>query len=268
MKQNKELVTFTALITILALPALACGASDISNLFATETPTPTQTFTPSPTFTPSATPTRTQTPSPTPAPTGVDTAEQADGTTLFIDYDNKYQIALPAAWFILPLSSEDITEILNNMSQKNPDLQESAKAFQQLDPDVIRVIAISEESKYVHKGFATNLSVTSLKDTFLATVPIAFFTGTMESQLEEGGATIIHGEDIVITNANGVEIGIVEFKQNAPTANGANIAVQSRVLVFQVKGAMINIQLATPQQFAAELLPLLDAVADSIKLLK
>lgn len=268
MKHNKGLITFTALVTILVLPAFACGTSDISNLFATDTPTPTQTFTPSPTFTPSATPTKTQTPSPTPAPTGVDTVEQTNGATLFIDYDNKYQVALPTGWFVLPLSSEDITEILNNVSEENPDLRETAEAFRNLDPDVIRVIAISEESKYVHRGFATNLTVTALKDELLATVPIAFFTGVMESELESRGATIVHGEDIVITNANGVEIGIVEFKQNAPTSTGANVAVQSRTLIFQVKGAMISIQLATPQQFAAELLPLLDAVADSIKLLK
>jgi hypothetical protein len=268
MKQPKGLIAFVALITIFALPALACGTSDISNLFATETPTPTQTFTPSPTSTPSATPTQTQTPSPTPVPTGVDTTKQADGTTLFTDYDNKYQIALPTGWFVIPLSADDIADILKEMAEENPDLQDSAKAFQQLDPDVIRVIAVSEESKYIYKGFSTNLTITAIREEFLATVPIAFFTGAMESQLESGGATIIHSEEFLITNANGVEIGIVEFKQKALTATGVKIPVQARMLVFQVQGAMINVQLATPQQFAAELLPLLDAVVDSIKLLK
>lgn len=270
MKQSKKWIAFTALITTLALPALACGTSDISNIFATETPTPTQTFTPSPTFTPSATPTatQTQTPSPTPAPSGVDTKEQTDGTTLFTDYDNHFQIALPSGWFVLPLSSDDIGDIMENMAEENPDLKDSAQAFKQLDPDVIRVIAVPEETKYIQKGFATNLIVMALKDKLLSSMPVAFVTGALESQLETNGATIIHNDEIVLTNANGVEIGIIEFKQTAQTATGAKVVVQSRALVFLVEEAMINIQLAAPQQSAKELMPLLDAIADSIKILK
>ena len=270
MKQSKKLIAFTALILTLALPALACGTSDITNLFATETPTPTQTFTPSPTSTPSATPTatQTQTPSPTPVPTGVEIKEQTDGTTLFTDYDNHFQIALPSGWFVLPLSSDDINKMMDNMAKKNPDLKDTADAFKQLDPDVIRIIAVPEETKYIQKGFATNLTVMALKDKLLSSMPVAFVTGALESQLETNGAKVIHGDEVVITNANGVEIGIIEFKQTAQTATGAKVAAQARLLVFQVKDALINIQLTMPQQFTGELSPLLDAVADSIKILK
>lgn len=92
--KRKGLFGFTVFVLTLSLAGISCGFSDVANIFATETPTPTQTFTPSPTATPSATPT--QTPSPTPPPTGVETREGSGGTTVFIDYDNNFQLTLPS----------------------------------------------------------------------------------------------------------------------------------------------------------------------------
>src|SRR6266508_6408975 len=103
MNRNKVVQRFSILIVIVTFAILSCsGVADISNLFATETPTPTNTFTPTSTFTPSPTPAPTQTPSPTPLPTGINIEEQSDGSTLFIDYDNKYQLVLPSDWLIIP----------------------------------------------------------------------------------------------------------------------------------------------------------------------
>jgi hypothetical protein len=202
------------------------------------------------------------------APTGVETQEQSDGSTVFTDYDNKFEITLPAGWFILPLSAEDIGDIMDRASTENPDLQKAVEAFKQLNPDVIRVIAINEDSKFIYRDFSTNLSVTALQNELLSQMPVAFVTGVLESQLEKGGATIVPVENLVITNSNGVEIGLLEFKQSAPTTSGATITAQSRVLVFQTGHALINIQLATPEQFTGELFPVLDEIAASIKVLE
>lgn len=270
MKQSKKLIAFTALILTLALPALACGTSDISNLFATETPTPTQTFTPSPTSTPSATPTatQTQTPSPTPLPTGGETKEQADGTTLFIDYDNHFKVALPSGWFVLPLSSDDINKLMDKMAEQNPDLKDTADAFKQLDPDVIRVIAINEDSKYISQGFSSNITITAIEDKMVSSLPIPFVTGALEGQLEKQGAKIIEQEELTVTSKSGVEVGLMEFKQNAPTSTGATVKAQARVLVFQVNGKLIMIQLTTMEKHAEELFPVMKDIAASIEIIK
>jgi len=125
-----KLITF---VSILALAGISCGVSNIGNLFATETPTPTNTFTPTPTFTPSPTPTLTSTPTntptATPVPTGVTSEEQADGSTVFIDFDNKYQLTLPSGWIVIPLDQNDLGNLLNNVSSQHPDFAEAAQAF-------------------------------------------------------------------------------------------------------------------------------------------
>jgi len=268
MKKHRGFRSFVLFMSVLALAGLSCGVADISSMFATETPTPTLTLTPSPTFTPSPTPTASQTPTPTPLPTGVKTEEQSDGSTLFIDYDNNYQLALPQGWFVIPLSAEDIADILKNMAEANPDLKDTADAFKQLDPNVIRVIAINENSDYIFNGFSTNLTVTAIEDKLLASMPVDFVTGAVEEQLKQSGAKIISSHELATTNANGVEIGSFDFQQSSPTATGANVQARSKAIVFQTNGKLIMIQLATPQQFAEELFPILDNIMDSIELIK
>jgi len=254
--------------SILALVSLSCGAADLPFL-ATATPTPTSTYTPSPTFTPSQTPTLTptQTPSPTHLPTGVEIEEQSDGSTLFIDYDNQYQFVIPTGWFVIPLSSEDIVDILKNMSDENPEFKDTAEAFAQLDPEVIRVIALNEDTKYIANGFATNFSVTAIEDKLMSSMPLDFVTGAVEESLEQQGAKLLSDHELTISNANGVELGVFEFEQPALTATGASIQVRSRVVIFQTDIKLIMIQIATPLNFGDELLPILDDVADSVKLL-
>jgi hypothetical protein len=269
MKQNSNIQRLSLFVAILALATLACQGAAGLNPFATETPIPTLTFTPSPTSTPSptATQTATQTPSPTPLPTGATTEEQADGSTLFIDYDNQFQFNIPEAWFVLPLSSDDISTIMNNLSQENPQFKDIAAAFAQLDPDVIRVIAVNEDTKYMANGFSTNLTVTAVEDKLMSSMPMDMVTGVMEETLKGGGATIISKQELATDNANGLEIGFLEFEQTAPTVTGTNIQAQSKMLIFHSAGKLIIIQLATPKQFAEEILPVLDQIRDTVRLL-
>src|SRR5512143_4113517 len=126
---------------LLTLTVLSCsGVSDIPNLFATETPTPTNTFTPSPTFTPSATPTATQTPSPTPVPTGIDVQKQADGSIVFIDYDNKFKLTLPNDWLVIPFNKSAYADAMDTLTKDNPQLAAAAQAFKEMDPDMFRLV--------------------------------------------------------------------------------------------------------------------------------
>jgi hypothetical protein len=269
MKQKNNIRALVFFIA-LALATLACQGGAGFNFFATETPTPTLTFTPSPTYTPSptATQTPTATPSPTSLPTGAITEEQADGSTLFIDYDNHFQFNIPDTWFVIPLSSDDISTMINDLSEKNPQFKDIAAAFAQLDPDVIRVIAVNEDTKYITNGFATNLTVTAVEDKLMASMPLNMVTGVLEESMKQAGATIISNEELAIDNVNGVEIGFLEFQQTAPTATGATVQAQCKMLIFNSDGKLIMIQLTTPKQFAGEVLPVLDQIVDTVKLLE
>lgn len=263
MRKNKSLLIVAFLILMLTLSSISCGVSGISGLFATETPTPTSTFTP--TVTPSPTATPTNTPTATPLPTGAVTEEQADGSTAFIDYDNGYRLIIPEKWLVLPLSSEDIVDILDNVAEKNPDFEAIAKSFSQLDPDVIRLIALNENLEYTANGFSTNLTITAIEDKIMSSMPLDFVTGAVEESLKQQGATVVSEFQPSSKNANGVEIGSFEFQQETPTATGGKAKVQSKTLIFKSNGKLIMIQLAMPQKFAGEITPVLDQIVETIE---
>jgi hypothetical protein len=266
MLRNK-FQSFIFFIMIFALTSLACGASNLP-FMATETPTPTLTFTPSPTAspTPSSTPTPTSTPTSTPLPTGAITEEQSDGSTLFVDYDNQYQLSIPATWVVIPLGSADIADYLQTLSEENPAFADIAERFAQLDPDMIRVIAMNDDAKYFVNGFSTNITITAVEEKILSSMPIDFVTGALEETMKQQGATIIENNEFAFKNDEGVEIGTVELEQTTPTATGAKVPVHSKILIFQAAGKIIMVQLTTPKQFSEELLPVLDQIADTIKL--
>jgi len=265
--KNKRVRRIIFVIMVLALASLSCGVSGLPFL-ATETPTPTFTFKPSPTFTPSPTATSTPThrPSPTPLPTGVEVEERQDGSTLFIDYDNHYQLVIPVEWVVIPLSAEDLAGALQSMSEENPELRDIAEAFSQLDPDVVRVIAINDDLKYSRDGFATNFTVVAVEDTLMSSMPMDFVVGALEESLIQQGGTLI-SEYEVYNNDNGVEVGVFEFERLTPTANGNNVTVRIKTVLFQVDDKLVIIQLTVPPGFAVELYPMMDEVADSIQLI-
>jgi hypothetical protein len=267
MQQKNNMRTLSFFIAILVLVSLACQGAAGLNPFGTETPTPTLTFTPSPTYTPSPTATATETPSPTPFPTGAITEEQSDGSTLFTDYDNNFQFSIPDAWLVIPLSSDELTQILEGLSEENPQLKEIAVTFAQLDPDVIRVMAMNKDIKYSVNGFSTNLTVTAIEDKLMSAMPMDFVTGAVEESLKQGGATIVPNEELAADNANGVEVGILEFQKTTPTVTGASVEAHSKILIFNAGAKMIMIQLTVPNQFAGEILPVLDQILDTIQLL-
>jgi hypothetical protein len=92
-------------------------------------------------------------------------------------------------------------------------------------------------------------------------------TGAVEESLTQQGATLLSEDGLSITNANGVELGSFEFEQPGLTASGSTIQVRSKVILFQTNDKLIMFQIATPRQFGDEILPVLDEVADSIKLI-
>jgi hypothetical protein len=254
---------------ILALAALSCSSvTGVSNLFATDTPTPTNTFTPSPTLTPSPTSTPTQTPSPSPTTelTGSKTEDQADGSTLFTDYDNSYQVALPEGWTILPFSSEDMADILQSMSDKNPEFKKMAENFKNLDSDVIRVMALNLDSKYMQMSASPSLSVIAIDNKVMSSMPLDFVMGALEESFKQQGGKALSSN--TLTNANGVEMGSFEYLQNVPSPTGENIQVHYKTILFRAGDKMLMVQLGTPKQFAEEFLPIMDQIKDSIKLLE
>lgn len=154
---------------------------------------------------------------------------------------------------------------MKRLLEENPDFKNMAEAFARLDPDVIRLVALHKDTKYIVNGFSTNITVTAVEDKLMSAMPLDFVTGAVEESLKQNGATLISNQELASNNVNGVEIGTLEFQQAAPTVTGASVQAHSKILIFQTGGKFILIQLAILKQFAQELLPTLDQIADTVK---
>lgn len=253
-------------IFFLLLSSLACEmTSPIAAIFATDTPTPT--ITPSQTPTPTITPTPTFTLTPTPLPTGVQFETQDDKSIILVDYDNKFQLTIPKGWIAIPMTMDDLSEVFDRAAEANPELAESLTALQNLDSDVIRMVALNEDPKYIQNGFSSNLTITAFEDKLMSTMPLAFVTGMLEGSLEGNGAKVLTSGANITKSADGIEIGIIESEQSVATASGSKVVAYSKYLIFQAGGKVIMLQLATPTQFSEELGTILDEIAKTIKVL-
>jgi len=265
MKTKKGFVGILLLVGMLTLASLSCGVSSLTNLFATATPTATLTFTPTATFTPS--PTATFTPSPTatstPLPTGVLTEPLTDGTNRFTDYDNKYALILSGDWIIIPIQKDQLDAMLEKLSKDNPNLVDSAKAFQDMDPKVIRLVALNGNSEYFAKGYASNLNITAIDDATLSALPLSFITGALEETFKKQGMTVLSTGDNPVDNQNGVEMKYMDIQQDF-----GGVKIQQRMLLFKSDNKMIMITFSTIPQFKDVIFEAATEIGLSVELLK
>ncbi len=264
MLRKKTFQGLTITMILLALTSLSCGVSNLPFL-ATETPTPTNTFTPTPTFTPSPTSTPTQTPSatPTPLPTGVKTEEQSDGSTLFIDYDNKYQLVLPADWAVIPVQKDDFSAALDQLAKDNPNLADLVQAFKDMDPTVFRMAALNKNPDYLVNGFAANMNITAVENKLLSAMPLAFVTGALEETFKQQGAKVVTEGVNTMENTHGVEIEFIDLEQSV---NGVKIA--QRVIVFQTNNKLILLTTTASKQSSQDIFPESDLIGASVQFTK
>lgn len=265
MNQNKGIRWLAVFFAILALTVFACQGAGGFNPFATQTPTPTNTFTPTPTFTvtPSPTPTSTLTSTPTPLPTGVKLEPQSDGSSLFIDYDNKYQLILPADWIIIPLKKEDLNIMISKLADENPDLATAAEAFKNLDSNVLRMAALNSNRKYITAGFGSNITITAIENDTLSAMPLSFITAVLEDTFQKQGMKVLTTGVNTIENAHNVDVEFIDVEQ---VVGGKH--AQQHVIVFQSGSNLILITVTTLQQFKDEVFQMSNQIAASIVLLK
>ena len=81
---------------------------------------------------------------------------------------------------ILPFSSEDMADILQSLSETNPDFKDMAENFKNLDPDVIRAMALNMDAKYRQGGASPSLSVIAIDNKVMSSMPMDFVLGSLE----------------------------------------------------------------------------------------
>ncbi len=262
MNYRKLSVSLLVAISILSVAALSCSmAANLPNPFASATPTATATFTP--TQTPTITPSPTSTPTATPAPTGVAVRPQGDGTTYVHDWDNQYELSLPANWLAVPLTKEDIDPIVKEIATDSPEFARMAEWYQSLDSSIFRVFGLSKDPKYAKASYPTLLMISAVPDTLASTLPMEAVTAMIEDKVLTGSTDTTWS---VKHNAHGVDVGIVEGSIKMSTPNAGKQNARTKVIAFQSNKKLVMVQFFVPTQFAAQVLPALDSVIDTIQL--
>jgi hypothetical protein len=196
-------------------------------------------------------------------PTGINVEKQSDGTTLFSDYDNKYQLTLSADWIIIPFKKDAFTAAVKDLASENPQLAAAAQAFQNLDPETFRLVAINRNPKYLKNTFASNLNITAFADNLLANMPLEFVTGALEEQFKKNGAEVLTNGVNVVENSHGVDVEYIDLEQ---TVKGSKIA--QRALTFQANQKLIIIAFTTLPPFSKDVFAEANSIGGTIELLK
>ena len=265
MRRSRGLLYVLVFASTMTVASLSCGVSDLATIFATETLTPTNTFTATSTFTPSptVTSTPTRTPTSTPRPAGIATQELADGSILFIDYDNKYQMTLSEDWVIIPLVKENLQVALDKLGREDPDIAKAAEAFKNLDSDVLRMAALNRKSEYLVGGYASNITVAAIEDPVFSTMPLSFITGALEGSFTQQGIKVLTTGVNTIDNSSGVEMEYIDVEQNV-----SGTKIQQRLVLFQSNERLIMITISTTPQFKDEIFQLAEQIGASVEFVK
>jgi len=264
MKRYKFARPLVVSILAFALITLACNTvTSLPNPFATATPTSTPTFTPSPT--PSPTPTATLTP--TPLPTGTTKIEQSDSTTLFTDYDNKYDVVFPAGWVVTSLNSDDLNNMLQLASKSNPDLEQTIALLKSMDPKIFRVFAFDLLPDHIVNGFITNVNIVVENSSLVNAMSLQELLDATAQTLPQYDKNIKITSSKVTETASNIPIGLIETNTLINTATGDKIHVYEQLIFFKFSQASIQITLSTPLSLQQEILPSFEQIIDSVKIL-
>jgi hypothetical protein len=180
-----------------------------------------------------------------------------------VDYDNKFKFTLPADWVIIPFRKDSLAETLNKLAEENPQLAAAAKAFENMDPEMFRVVAINKNLKYLKNTFASNLNVTAYENELLAAMPLEFVTGALEDQFQQNGAKVLTHDVNVVENSHGVNMQYIEIEQTV----GDN-KIRQRVLMFQSNKKLIMLAFTTLPEFSKELFEEGNRIGGTIELVK
>lgn len=246
-----------SVLLILAAASLACQSVGLG-IFPTEIPTNT----PEPTFTPFPSPTATLAAAATP-PDGMTLDEQADGSTLYRDYDSGIEMSIPASWVTMSANMEDFQESLAQLSDENPEIASAMQVLSGMDADVFRVIAFDTEN--YTPSYVTNFTVIQAEDAMSASLPMSTLTEMTAQQLasQYPSATML-GSGVTRTSS-GVEAGYLELELPLNLQDGTVFEAYQKQYYLTHDAYIIVVTFATPRELGATTVVSFDEIMDQLQ---
>ena len=264
MNGNKGVQRLRISIMILALTVLACQGASRLNPFVTATPTPTVTFTPTITPSPTPSPTPTYTPTATPLPTGRVKEVQPDGSTLFTDYDGKYQVTFPEDWTVVIFDKDDITRILNNLPEQEKNVSELIESLKKTDVNnLIRVVGYN--FKVRQNVYTPIINIVYDTNPISTALSLDGLIDVTASYLPSLNAKLINSE--VKETSSGIKIGTIESQWTLKASGGQKINLLQKQVFFKSGEGVVYITFGTLKDAKVDLKPDLEKLIESIQLL-
>ena len=175
---------------------------------------------------------------------------------------------MPEKWVTFPLSNKDFATLMEKFAEENPDFAEAAEAMKDLDPSVIRIVALYANPDYIVNGSVPDMVDMAFSDKSLTTMPLDFITAMMEDSLKEQEFNVFPTTSYSESNPNGVETSIIDAERTITNPYGTTVTFHCRYIFFQTDRRLISIQLVTPKKFATDMMAVADGIRASIKFLE
>ncbi len=247
------------LLTLLVGISLACQAGNVVPSFLA-TPTPTYTITPTPTST--ATPLPTSTPA-----SDVSLEPQADGSELFIDPQTGFSLSIPSTWAGIPANVDDISQYMEKVSEDNPQLSQALSLLKEMDPNILRIMALDTNADHYTENYAPNFTVISLKDpisTKMSLEKVVQVTGSAIKSQYPGASLLDSG----VEHVNGdFSYGYHELQLQINAQAGKKVDVFQKQVYFLIQDYLVVITLSAPANSYEEALIEFNSIVETVQLL-
>jgi hypothetical protein len=255
----------TGRIATMVAETVSAAITQTAQAQPTSTPNPTSTFTPTSTSTSTSAPTETPTSKSSPSQSTL--TNQGDGSTLFADQRAGYEIKLPAGWMAVRINEKEYLDAFSLAEAANTNIQQALLSVQNEDPNVLRLFAIDTKAAHIQNEFVTdtrfvlnekkNISLNSDADLQALSTEIS------------ASATVFRFEVTAVkiaTSANGTRFGVIEAKSSFTNPSGANVVIYQKQVFFNVKTGTQSIIFTTIADLKETLLPVFDAMLETISL--
>ena len=271
------------------LPTLTVDAAAIENMVAltvsaaiaqTEQSVPTTrpasvvvvtvptTATPTPSATPTYAPQATATPTPEAAsPSQSSLTKLEDGSLSFVDNRAGYEIKLAPGWLAVRVNEKEYLEAFSLAEAANTHVQQALLGVQNEDPNILRLFALDTKPEHIQNEFVSDVrfvldagKVISLNsDADLQTIANKIPTSATVFRFE---VTSIR----ILTSAAGIQFGVIEAESSFTNMTGMDVPLYQKQVYFNTRGGLQSITLTTLGDLKPTLLPIFDAMLDTIKL--
>jgi hypothetical protein len=208
---------------------------------------------------PAIVPTETLTQVPEISSSGTSLVYPADGSTQFTDYVAGIQMVFPPGWLVVRVGEEEYYATWERKETQSPEFLNMYSMMQDQDPNVFRGHAFDVRPGYMFNGNITDISVVFQADD---TQPLKEWEKEFRSQpLPFEGFKIISSS--YPQTSNGIPVLVME----ASWLNTDGSTNYYRYVFFSVPSGTVHLDFGTSLDYKDVVLPDLDQVVNSIKLI-